>query len=162
LFAYCSVLCKAAEELVEDPWVRRRPVRRHLDRHHSGGQCPVEKRPSSGQIASGRQPDVYDLPGLVDCPVQVRPPTVDLDVGLVDEPAVTRHVTARPRSLDELRGEPLNPPVDRDVIDVHSPLGKQLLDVTIGQAVPQVPPHRHRDHLARKPETSERGPTEMS
>ncbi len=43
------------------------------------------------------------------------------------------------------------------MIDVHSTLEEQLLDVTVGQAVPQVPPHRHRDHLPRESETSERG-----
>ena len=66
-------------------------------------------------------------------------------------------MAARPCRLDELRCEALDSPVDGDVIDVHSTLGQQLLDVTAGQAVPQVPPHRHRDHLARESETSERG-----
>ena len=47
--------------------------------------------------------------------------------------------------------------LDGDVIDRDTSLGEQLLDVPVGQAVPQVPPHRHRDHLAREPETSERG-----
>jgi len=112
-----GVMPGGRDKLVKDPWVGRCPVRRHLDRHHCGGQCPVEKRPRSGQISSGGQQHVDDLPVLVDRPVQVRPPTVDLDLCLVVEPAVTRHVTARPRRLDELRGEALNPPVDRDVMD---------------------------------------------
>ena len=49
-------------------------------------------------------------------------------------------------------GEPLHPPVDGDVIDGDTALGQQLLDITVGQAVPQVPADRHRrdqDHLVR-------------
>ena len=65
-------------------------------------------------------------------------------------------MAARPGRLDELRGEPLHPPVDRDVIDDHATLGEQLLDVAVGQAVAQVPPDRDRDHLAREPEPCER------
>ncbi len=38
-----------------------------------------------GQVAPGRQPHVDDLPILVDRTVHVRPPTVHLDVGLVDK-----------------------------------------------------------------------------
>ena len=38
------------------------------------------------------------------------------------------------RGLDEFRCEPLHPPVDIDVIDVHATLGEQLLlDIAIGQ-----------------------------
>ena len=97
------------------------------------------------------------LPVLVDRPVEVRPPTVDLDVGLVDEPAVTPEVSSRTCRFDELRCEPLDPPLDRDVIDRDTTLSEQLLDVTVGQAVPQVPPNRHRDHLRgnRKPANAE-------
>ena len=69
---------------------------------------------------------------LVDGPVQVGPPASDLDVGLVDEPPVTRNVAARPGGLDELQGEPLHPPVDGDVVSLDAAFGEQLLDVTVG------------------------------
>jgi hypothetical protein len=62
---------------------------------------------------------------------------------------------AWPRSLDELRGETLHPPVDGDVIDGDTALGQQLPGIPVGQAVPQVPADRDRDHLPREPETSE-------
>jgi hypothetical protein len=42
---------------------------------------------------------------LIDRPVEIGPLAGDLQVGLIDEPPVTRSVTARPGSLDELRGE---------------------------------------------------------
>ncbi len=64
-------------------------------------------------------------------------------------------MAARPGSLNELRREPLHPSVDGDVIDADPALGQQLLDVPVGQSVPQVPADRDRDHLTREPEASE-------
>ncbi len=110
-----------------------------------------------GDTFAGSLNATVPLPVLIDRPVQIGPPSVDLDIGLVDEPAVTRHVTAGPCRLDERGCEPLNPPIHRDVIDIHPTLGHQLLDVAVGQAIPQIPPHGHREHLTRKPETSEHG-----
>jgi len=46
----------------------------------------------------------------------------------------------------------MNPPIDRDVIDLDTPLGKQLLHITVRQAEPQVPANSQHDHLAREPE----------
>jgi hypothetical protein len=37
------------------------------------------------------------------------------------------------------------------VVDLDAPLGQQFLDVAMGQAVPQLPAHRHRYHLPRGP-----------
>ena len=60
-----------------------------------------------------------------------------------------------PGGLDELGREPLDPPVDGDVIDGDAALGQQFLDVPVRQPVPQVPADRDRDHLPREPEASE-------
>ena len=79
----------------------------------------------------------------------------DLHVRLIDEPPVTGSMAARPGSFDELGGEALHPPVDGDVINGDTALGQQFLDVTVRQAVPQVPADRDRDHLRREPEASE-------
>ena len=49
---------------------------------------------------------------------------------------------AGPGSLDELGGEALYPPVDGDVVNGDAALGQQLLDVPVGQSVPQVPADR--------------------
>jgi hypothetical protein len=57
--------------------------------------------------------------------------------------------------LGEQRCESLHPPVDSDVIDLDAAFGEQFFDVSVGQAVAQVPAHRHGDDLAREPETSE-------
>jgi hypothetical protein len=92
---------------------------------------------------------------LVDRPVQVSPLAGHLDVRLIDEPPIARSVPARPGSLDELRSETLHPPVDGDVINTDTALGKQLLNVPVRQAIPQVPADGDRDHLPREPEASE-------
>src|SRR5947207_1729456 len=63
---------------------------------------------------------------LIDRPVEIGPLTGDLQIGLVGKPPVTASVAARPGRLDELGGEPLDPPVDSDVIDGDSALGQQL------------------------------------
>jgi len=99
---------------------------------------------------------VDDLPELVHRPVEAPPPAGHLHVGLVDEPPITRSVAARAGGVREQRRESLHPPVYGDVIDVHTPLGQQLLHVPIGESVPEVPPDRNRDHLRREPEPSER------
>src|SRR6185437_2013779 len=62
-----------------------------------------------------------------------------------------------PRSLDELPGEPLHPAVNGDVINGDAALGQKLFNVPVGQAVPQVPADRHRNHLRREPEAGKDG-----
>jgi len=79
---------------------------------------------------------------LIDRAVQIGPLAGHFDVGLIDEPPVTGEVTGWPGFLDELRGEALHPPVDGDVVDGDAALGHQFLDVTIGEAIPQVPADR--------------------
>jgi hypothetical protein len=44
------------------------------------------------------------------------------------------------------------------VVDLDAALGKELLDVAIGQAEAQVPADRQDDHLGWEPETGEGGP----
>ena len=60
-----------------------------------------------------------------------------LDVGLIDEPAVTNRVSARSRSFDHLWGEPLHPSVDGHVMEI--------------------PAHGQQDHLRWEPVARERG-----
>jgi hypothetical protein len=61
-----------------------------------------------------------------------------------------------PGGTGQQRSEPVHPAVDRDVIDLDAAFGEQLLDVAVGQAVAQVPPHCYHDHLGREPEPGER------
>lgn len=71
-------------------------------------------------------------------------------------PAITSGVTAGASGVGELRAEPLDPPVDRHVVDVDASLGQQFLDVPIGKAEPQVPPDGQRDDRWWEPEPDER------
>jgi hypothetical protein len=67
--------------------------------------------------------------------------------GLVCLPAVTDGVPAGPGSLSQQRCEPLQRPVDGDVVDLDAPLGEQLLDIAVGQAEAQVPADREDDDV---------------
>ena len=71
-------------------------------------------------------------------------------------PAIPDHVLSGPGGLGELRGEAVDPPVDADVVDLDPVLGEKLLDVSVGQAEPQVPADRQGDDLRREPVPGER------
>jgi len=94
-------------------------------------------------------------PDSVDGPEQVAPGSSYSQVRLVDVPAIPDDVPAGAGRLGELRSEPMDPPVDRDVVDLDPSLGEELFDVPIGKAEPQVPPDRQGDDLGREPEPSE-------
>jgi hypothetical protein len=100
-------------------------------------QCPGEEPSGRGKIPLRRGENVDDLSVLVDRPVQVHPASGDLEIGLVDEPAVPGDVPAGPGGVDQLGGEPLHPPVDRDVIHGDAAFGEEVLHVAVGQAVAQ-------------------------
>lgn len=107
---------RGGDQLIEHPGISGRPVGGDLGRDRASAKRPGEEPPGGGQVPPGRQQDVDDLAMLIRRPVQVSPPAGDLHVRLIGEPAVTGSVAARPGGLDELRGEPLHPPVDGDVI----------------------------------------------
>jgi hypothetical protein len=85
---------------------------------------------------ASREVHVDDLAELVDGPEQVASGSPDLQVGLIDMPAIADDVPAGPGGLGELRGEPMDPAVHRDVVHVDAALGEELLDVSIGQTEP--------------------------
>jgi hypothetical protein len=93
---------------------------------------------------------------LVNSPVHVPPDTAHLDVGLVDEPPVTRCVPTEPGRIGQKRCEVLHPAKDRHVVDLNAALQQKIFDVAVGQAVPQVSAHRDHDNLRREPEPGER------
>jgi hypothetical protein len=157
-------MCGRREQLVQDRWVDRcRSV------VTSTGRLPVVRARVKNARAEGRsrsrdrQP-VGDLSVLVNRPVEVRPPSRNLDVGLVDEPPVTRAVPTRPGSGDKLRCEPLRPSANADMVDVHASLGEKLFQVAVGRAVPQI----HRTALDitsrgnRNPANAEAKPGEIT
>ncbi len=48
------------------------------------------------------------------------------------------------------REEPLNPTIDRPAVSDEASLGEPLDDVSIAQAIADVPAHGHRDHIIRE------------
>jgi hypothetical protein len=99
------------------------------------------------RVTSGGDEHVDDLPELVDAAVQVSPPAGDLHIRLVHQPAVTDGVPARPGGIGEQGREPLDPPVDGDMVDLNAPFGEQFLDVAVGQAEAQIPANREHDDI---------------
>jgi hypothetical protein len=104
---------------------------------------------------------VDDLPVLVDRPVQVPPPAGDLDVGLVDEPAVPRWHAGAGGRRRRTAGEPLHPPIHRHVVHGDAAFGQQLLYIPLREAVAQVPADRDTDHLGWEPEPGEGRPVDV-
>ena len=107
-------------ELIQNRRIRRCPVRGHLDRCAASGQGPALVK-----NALAVRSRLRDSQTSMTCPcwsiTRYRcAPSGDFDIGLVDEPPVSGHVATRSGRLDELRCEPLRPPIDRDVVDVHA------------------------------------------
>jgi hypothetical protein len=50
----------------------------------------------------------------------------------------------------------LHPPEHGDVVDLNPAFDQQFLHVAIGKVEPQIPAHRHHNHLRREPEPGER------
>jgi len=86
-----------------------------------------------GAVAPRRSEHVDDLPCLVDRAVDIAPLSSHPHVGLVDLPAIADLVPAGPGGLSQQRREPHDPAVDSDVVDLDPALGKQFLDVAVGQ-----------------------------
>ena len=60
---------------------------------------------------------------------------------LVYDPAISRNVPAGACRIDQQRSEPLHPAIDGHVIDLDPAFGQQLLNITVGEPIPQVPTH---------------------
>ena len=87
---------------------------------NDGVESRLEEPCSGIDVAAFRDVHIDDLAVLVDRPVHVPPHTSHPDVGFVDEPTITDTVPARPSRIDDQRGEALNPPINRHVINVDT------------------------------------------
>jgi len=97
---------------------------------------PLEEPASCSAVAPRGDEHVNDLPELVDGAVDIAPLAGDLQVGLVDLPAVANGVSAGPGGLGEQAGEAEHPPVDGEVVDLDTALSEEFLDVPVGEAEP--------------------------
>jgi hypothetical protein len=92
-----DVVPRRRDQLVEHRRVDRCAVGDHLGRYDlQRRQRTLEEPPCRVAVAAGRDQHVDDLPVLVHRSVDVTPNAVDLDVGLIAEPPVTRRVPAEP------------------------------------------------------------------
>ena len=71
-------------------------------------ECAGEESAGRRYVPLRGDQHVDDLPELVDRPVQIDPPAGDLDVGFVNEPAISWDVSAWSCCVDEQGREPLH------------------------------------------------------
>ena len=114
----------------------RRPVGDDLGRVAVDGQGSGEEHARRGDVSALRHVHVDHLPVLVHGPIHVPPDPADLDIGFVDEPAIPGHLPTRPGCVDQQRGKPLHPQVERHVVDLDAALGEQFLQIPVRQPVP--------------------------
>jgi hypothetical protein len=95
------------EEVVHNPQQRCSQIWGDLSWTFTARQHHLEELVGRRDVASFRHVHVDDLTVLVDGSVHVPPHTGNLHRGFIDEPAVAETVTARPRSVDDQRGEAL-------------------------------------------------------
>jgi hypothetical protein len=119
------------QQLIEYPRIGRRPISVDLGRAWTVSQGVGKESASGRQIPLLGDQHVDDLPILVDRPIQIDPATGDFDISLIDIPLITRRVPTGPGRINQQRGEPLHPPIDRDMIDLDAPLSQQLLYVPV-------------------------------
>jgi hypothetical protein len=148
----------SGEQLIQHPWVGRRPVGGHLRRSSRVPEGTGEEPAGGRQVSLFGGQHVDDLPELVHRPIQIDPPTGDLHVGLIDKPAIARSVPAWLGHVDEQRRGPLHPPIHRYVIHLDAPFGKQFFGVAVGKAVAQVPADSDRDRFWWEAEPGEGRP----
>jgi hypothetical protein len=118
--------------------VQHRPVRCSLVGHNfhrddrRGADGLLEEALGGVRVATRGDERVDDLPELVDRAVNVAPLASHLHVGLVDLPAVPDGMPAGPGGVGQQGREPLDPPVDGDVVNVEAAFGEEFLDVAVG------------------------------
>jgi hypothetical protein len=100
-------------------------------------------------------PDVHinHLTMLINSTVHVPPHTSDFDIRFTDEPAVSDLMATWSSRVNEEWCEALNPPVQRDMINLDIAFSEKFFQVTIGKNVTKIPTNRQHDHFWRKPET---------
>jgi hypothetical protein len=89
------------EKVVDDAQQRCGQVGGDLPRPVTAQRHRLEEPGRRCDVASLRHVHINDLAVLVDRPVHVPPNASDLDIGLINEPAVADTVTARPSGVDE-------------------------------------------------------------
>ena len=92
----------------------------------------------------------------IDCPVQVSPPSVHSDVGLVQVPGNASVISSLVfELLDHQWSEPELPDTDCLVADFEATLEEKFRDVSETELVPKSSQYRHQDDVGRELEIVE-------
>ena len=111
-------------------------------------QCLAEEALGRCRVARRREVEVDRVPVLIDGPVQIGPLAADLHVGLVDAPAGRAWPAPLPAEpLLDLGRVPLNPTVDRRMVDHDATLAHHLLEIAIAHPIAAVPSDRPEHDL---------------
>jgi len=122
-------------EVVDDSWVDRCRVGCDLAGSGSEPHRARKEGPRGNTVATLREQDVDDLTGLINRPVELGAAAGHLDIGLIDEPAISGSRAGMASDVDELRRECVHPAVDRLMTDSDTTLGQQLRHVAVGQCL---------------------------
>src|SRR3954453_3264204 len=105
----------------------------------TGGQCQPQKHLRRDQVPLRGQHELDGLAGRIDGAIEIRPAASNLDVGLVNPPGPIRATQFPANALIQNGCVTLNPAPDRDMVDRETALGHDLLEITIGERVSQIP-----------------------
>ena len=98
-------------------------------------QCFVKEPFGRFCIARFAEQELERVPMRVDCPIEVHPLLFDLDVRFIDAPGVVGDLEVWPASLLQFWGIPLNPPIDRAMINMQTVFGHHLFQVSVAQRI---------------------------
>jgi len=146
-----GVMNRVGKQLVHNSKQGCSQIGGHLRRSAVGCKHISEELSGGADVASFGHVYVDDLAVLIDRSVHVAAHTCDLDISFVHKPTVAHRVTAWTSGVDQQWCEALYPSVDGDVINLDATLCEEFFDITVGQAVAEVPADSQQDHLRRKP-----------
>ena len=121
-----------------------------VSRHSVKSQLASGAAGGCALVPSALNQDLEDLALMIDRAPQVHMPAGDPDDHFVEMPAVTRSRTAPSQSPGDRRSEFEHPTANALVGNVEPALGKQLLNIAIAQAEPEVQPDGVLDNDRRK------------
>jgi hypothetical protein len=125
-------MARGRYQLLDHSRIRGSLIGGHFARAWAVFEGTGEEVAGGRQIPLLRSHHIDDLAVLVDRTIQIHPVPGDLHICLVHEPAISRDMPTGTCRIDQQRGEPLHPPIDRHVIHRDAPFRQQLLHVAIG------------------------------
>src|SRR5438552_6789026 len=111
------------------------------------GERLAKERLRSGNAPIRSQHEVYAAPLLVHGSVQIVPFALDRDVSLINAPGATDRAGKSIPPLLKFRNIPNHPAHDRRVRNVHATLGHHRNEISVAQAISDVPAHAQNNDL---------------